>query len=179
MSPSSRYPIGCWHHHPERLDTLLNESIRRRQPPGVLIIWPSRTKRHQRTPESDCEPSDRGSPGLWPSAGATRKALTSEGGPRAGLSLRCIKSKANFAAGLLNLSPEHRDRVSARHRLRLVAHRLRHLLGGPGRLPTDSRRSRIPAVSVTGLSIMTGVLGLATRGRQRKGAIKQILYWQL
>ena len=77
--PIIAHRIGCWHHHPERRHTANRVDPPCRQPAGSVDHLASRTKRHQRQPESDCERSDRGSPGLWPSAGATRKALTSEG----------------------------------------------------------------------------------------------------
>jgi hypothetical protein len=112
--PIIAHRIGCRHDHPERRHTANRVDPPCRQPAGSVDHLATRTKRHQRQPESDCERSDRGSPGLGPSAGATRKALTFEGWASGRPISPLHKSKANFAAGLLNLSPEHRGQADDR-----------------------------------------------------------------
>jgi hypothetical protein len=73
VSPSSRIELAAGTITPSG-DTLQIELIPPcRQPAGSVDHLASRTKRHQHQPESDCERSDRGSPGLWRGAGRLAK----------------------------------------------------------------------------------------------------------
>ena len=79
MSPSSRIELAAGTITPSG-DTLQIELIRPvGNPPAVLIISPAAPSVTNTNPKAIAKRSDRGSPGIWRGAGATRKALTSEG----------------------------------------------------------------------------------------------------
>src|SRR5215207_460944 len=114
VSTSSRIELAAGQITPSG-DTLRVELIKPAgSPAGSVDHLAGRAERHQHRSERARERSGLGCTRHGRSASTTRKALSFEGGPQAGLSLRCIESKANFAAGLLNLSPERRGQADDR-----------------------------------------------------------------